>query len=664
MHWSQTVPAALACVVIVFLPGAFLARIIGFRGLAWAGVSAPLTAAVGAGGAIALQLVHVRWSVAAFAVLTLASGVAAALARLVVLRIKRVTLREAFAFRRPSSLSMAAFVAGLATGAGIIGYRFIKIFGPPDNISQTFDNVFHLNAVRFILDTGRGSSLTLGALDPQSSAVSIYPGAWHDLVALVIEASGASIPVGVNVTNIVIAALVWPLSALFLVSRLTGARPAAMVVTGVLASGFASFPYLMVNFGVLYPNLLAIAILPAAIALVLDLLGLSLLPSGGRLKTIASLLLLLAGLALAHPSMPMAVFALSIAPLLAWLVLRLVAAKRSKARAWQYIWPPAAVVAYFLVLQQLWIRVRPSDNASFWPPTRTIPMALGEAVFSAPVGRPMPWVIAILTVAGVVVLLARRRALWLVGSFIISCGLYVVVSSFNKDEVRSFITGVWYNDSFRLAAMLPVIALPLAAVGAVWVIDRLRIWMVSVAVRTGRFPLLRPGWPAAATAALALGLLAVGVQGDAVNQEQDAAQDKYGYTSDAPLLTSEEHDLIGRLDREVPADALIVGDPYTGASLSYALADRQALMPSGGSPLNADEQKVIAKLRDVAKDPSVCPAVKRLRLKYVLDFGGTEVNLGNHGLGGIQNLDKVPGFEVVDSQGSAAKLYKITACGS
>ena len=67
----------------------------------------------------------------------------------------------------------------------------------------------------------------------------------------------------------------------------------------------------------------------------------------------------------------------------------------------------------------------------------------------------------------------------MLAGFVITAVLYVVVSGTLKGDVRSALTGVWYNDSNRIAALLPLTALPFAAVG----VDALAVWLRRTADR-------------------------------------------------------------------------------------------------------------------------------------------------------------------------------------
>src|SRR5690606_5761584 len=100
-----------------------------------------------------------------------------------------------------------------------------------------------------------------------------YPAAWHDLVSLLVSVGGGGIPVSVNVINIVVAAVVWPLGCLYLARTVWGNRPAVVLSAAVLSAGFGAFPISLLDFGVLYPNFLAVALLPLVLAISLEVLG-------------------------------------------------------------------------------------------------------------------------------------------------------------------------------------------------------------------------------------------------------------------------------------------------------------------------------------------------------------------------------------------------------
>ncbi|MET3933364.1 DUF6541 family protein [Arthrobacter sp. OAP107] len=656
MSWMQTIPTIIVGLLVLFIPGALLARTMGARGLTLWSASAPLTVSIASVGAVLLQMLNIRWSVASMVLVTLLLTLAAAALRVLWLRRASGHWPRPEIGRLPGILRSAGYLMAMGIPAAIISVRFSKIFAGPEHISQTYDNVFHLNALRVIADSGRASSLTLASLDANSNRLSFYPAAWHDVVALVLDASQTSIPVAVNVSNMIIAAVVWPLSAMFLISTLTGRRPVPMMVTGALAAGFGSFPYLMVDFGVLYPTLLAISMLPFCLGAVVELLGTG---RDRRASTIlyAGLLgVASVGLTLAHPSTTMTLIALAVAPLLVWFVTRSFHLRGQEHWIRKSMIGFAAVVAYGAVTWILWVKVRPSEAASFWPPVTTLPRAIGEAITSAPQSRDVPWLIFALTIVGIVILCAQRK-LWILGCFVISLGFYAVVAGYPAGPTRSFWTGVWYNDTYRLAALLPITALVISAIGGSWLIER-SLQLAQRRLAPSRRPALHVV-SFAVSAVLVLTAAAL-TQGRSINTEQAKAAQSYSSTDASPLLSSDEEALLRRLDQHVPAGSVVVGNPWTGASLVYAYSGRNAMLPAISSSPSPSERVILSRLKAVAKDPEVCEMVARENSYYVLDFGAKEVHQGKH-YPALTSLAGTPGLRLLDSQG-AAGLYEVAAC--
>ncbi|ALE06651.1 hypothetical protein AL755_16245 [Arthrobacter sp. ERGS1:01] len=653
MTWLETFPTLVVAAAIVFIPGAILARVIGARGITWLALSAPLTITLVGVGAIAAQIIHVRWTLPALLLVTVgASAVTWAVRYLVEIRRTR---ESSPLWVRPPLPVWLGLLGGLAVAVVVIGHRLKTIFIHPGNISQTYDNVFHLNAVRFILDSGNGSSLYLGNLGT-SGAKSFYPGAWHDLVALVVQASGSSIPVGVNAVNIILAAAVWTISAMYLATRVLGSRPAVYLVTGVLAGAFSAFPYLLMDFGVLYPNFLAITLLPVMMGLIADVLRLSKGRNPGAVRAAVLMVFALPGVALSHPSIAIVLGAFALPAIALWIYRQL---RSCLARTLSWYWlfvSVAAGIVFYLVLKYVWLTFRPSAKASFWPPIQTVPQALGEAISNAPMGRPLSWVVATLTVVGIYALVRNGRHLWLLGMLAAGVYLFVVVSGFKAGEQRSSLTGVFYNDSYRLAALLPAAGLAVCVFGTIWLFDLLcsRLKLTPALGRKPWMAVMAGG----TVAALAVGFLA---QDDSIRTTVAHARSAYSISANAPLLSTDEAALIARTDRTIPADATVIVSPATGASLVYALENRRVILPAVGSTLTPDDQMVVKHLTQLATNPAVCSAVRALDSYFVLDFGSKQINGMRNPFPTSAQLAETPGLTLIDQQGPA-KLYRIDGC--
>ena len=656
--WLPLFPQILLAATLLLLPGLTVALSLRFRPFEALALAPALSVGVVVGTATGTPFLGVPFG-------ALPVGVATALLATVGFFAGRLHPRQRQGGHGSSILALWAPFAAFVVAAALLAWRTVQVIGTPASISQTYDAVFHLNSVRFALDTGQASSLTIGAM----TGGGFYPAGWNAVATFVAATTGADVPVAVNITSIVLASVFWPLSCLLMTIWIAGHRPAATITAGVACASLGAFPLLMMDFGVLYPNLLAISVLPACIALAARITRTGARTPRPGLPVFLALMLALAGLVVSHPT-----------TFMAWLVWTLpmvgFRAYASGRRLWkvraantrQFYVSSALIGVYCIVFLILWFFLRPPEEASFWGPYHTAPQALGEALLVAPMDLGPAWLVAPLALLGLWSCFRRpERYAWAGAAFIIFSAVFVIVSGFPSSPIRNFLAGVWYNDSYRVAALLPVGAVLMAALGVSWADSHLRSFrgppagallrqLTGRPSHDGRRRLLR----FAGIGALTVAAIAIGQQGG-LKGEAAQASTRYSITDDSPLVSADELALITRLPQTVPEDSTLVGNPYTGAALSYALGGRKAAQLHILSYVSPELQEIYDDLGMVASDPEVCTAVKDENAYYVLDFGSKEVHGGDHTPPGLKNLDRNPGVELIDSQGEA-KLYRITAC--
>lgn len=667
MSWLQTLPFVLVAALFLVLPGGLATVALGLRGLPAAAMAAPVTVSIASVLAVLLPFAGIPWSAAAvFAGGVLLSGM--------VLGIRRATegtglwgsftdlLPRTGTARTARSRTAGWVAAAFAVGAGLILVQVALAFITPGSFSQTFDNVFHLNGVRYILDTGSASSLTMSKMTSGDAAPYFYPAAWHGLAAALIQMTGLPIAVAVNVLNMSIAAAVWPLGCMMLTRAVAGNRPVAVGAAGVLSAAFAAFPLLLLDFGVLYPNFLAICVLPAALAGTAALFGVARHLSWPPLPRFTLPVLIIPGLALAHPNGFMSLVMLSVPIVLQAYVRSYLWPGTRRRRQW--LVPTLGLAAGAVALPVLWSMVRPPEDAAFWPPPQTPRGAVLDLLTNGAVDRPPAVGVSVLMLLGLYLCWRRGGRTWMLAGFVITAVLYVVVSGTVKGDVRSALTGVWYNDSNRIAALLPLTALPFAAVAVDTVVVRLRRRTGRLAAARGSGPAGRPGVTPGRRTRMIGGLLVVAflaAQFPSMRTAILSAQKAYRMTDHSLLVTAAEQRVIDRLEGIVPADAAIAVNPWTGGALAYALAHRETTAKHILTANTADVELLNRKLRDADRDPSVCAALAATGVQYVLDFGSNEVHFGNHPFPGLQDLNNSLAVRLVLSDGPA-RLYKVTAC--
>ncbi|MGZ6838932.1 MAG: DUF6541 family protein [Frankiaceae bacterium] len=608
------------------------------------------------GGAIVVGLFGVPWGPVFVLVLTVVGA-------LVGVGIRR-TLGPPDAFRpaRPSGrwIAIGWTVAAALLGAVPIARGLRRLDRPP----QTYDAVFHLNAIRYIEETGKASSLLLGGLNHPAAGRGFYPAGWHVLAATVAESIGADPAAVANAMTLVLGGVVLPAGTALAARALMPAWRWSAAVGAVMGTLFGSLPVLMASYGTLWPNAWATACLPAVLgATVLCLRVAS--PTAWVALALAG-----AGMILLHSSSVFA-YGLLASPIIFQALIRRwrrLAANGGVRRVVIEVAVPSVVLALGAVVLEhsatfTAVRTYPRQ------PYESMAQAVGEGLLDAPLSTQAfgiasaSWLLGGLVVLGVVHAASDSRQRAWVWSLVFAVGAFAVSAGAPADSfLRGYLTGFWYNDPPRLAGQVPTVAAPLAAVG-IWVIAR---WLGRMF--TGTFGLGELGaGPRFARLAgvpilVALALVVTGF-GYAHKKTERMAFDYWPDAADhaRQLVTPAEEKLLRDLPHLTPPDAVILADPFSGGSLAYALGDRHVVFPhmTGTYPLAATEtQQLLPDLGNL----QTCADLHTLGVRYLyIDryhyFDGLAAQAP------YVKLDIVPssGVTLVRRAGTAA-LYEVTAC--
>jgi len=246
--WGVALVPALIAALLLVVPGMIVNVALGARGFDALGM-APLTSlGVLAIGIMMVPAVVGRWSLAAV-------GVSLALLTLIAL-----VGRALIAWRTPpAERSPAAFLepsgrwwiprrrtlwwfGAVGVAAGLVAANFILGVGNPGRPSQTIDAGFHYNAVLSVIRSGLPDGMHVGAASG-AAATAWYPPLWHAVTSLVTSLAGVNVAVAANAVGWSIGGVVWPLSMVWLCSRvLPHARLLTSLALGLCCGAIALFP--------------------------------------------------------------------------------------------------------------------------------------------------------------------------------------------------------------------------------------------------------------------------------------------------------------------------------------------------------------------------------------------------------------------------------------
>lgn len=676
--WLSSAPAVASAAALVMLPGLAVASSLRLRGLTALALAGPLSVSLFGVSGVLFSLLGIRFDWWAPVLLAAIAVAGVLILRIAIGRRASAPLGGIDRYSRGTAIAVGAVLIS----AVIISIAAFGAVASPDLISQTYDAVFHLNAAAAIQQNGDASSFNLYAINHTKENSEFYPAAWHSLVAAVSSLTGSGIPIATNAAWIAVAATVWPLGCAWLAVVLFGERYSAVLLAtsaALLSSAFAAFPYLLLDWGTLYPTFVAYCILPVGLGLLALALPWSSARSVGSWRPWAIRapwrvwLLLAAWLlaaAFAHPRSIISWVLIGTPLVLTWIVSGLWRMSRDPLRrrfaltiagALGGIILVGSISATLLVFRYYNVSERPiADHLNGGPATATQDswQSLLQALGSAPIvtpskeALPVPLLLAAVVLVAVVITLFTPGLRWLGVAYLLVVLLYCLAAGTNSDFAK-VATGLWYKDKYRLMAILPILAVPMTAALGAAALAAAQRWRSSVAVRVVAALI-----GATVLASAWFGSTLAGMQGSIGQVFRDPDSEK-----DGALLDKDQLLLLERLPEEVPADAVIAGNPWNGSGMSWAIGSRESLFPHVAGVWDHDRRVVAKRLDKIESNPAVCAALDALGVEWVLADSEVFGN-GDPSAELFRGIDRAVASGVlteVDREGSAA-LYRIDEC--
>ena len=664
MSWLATIPLLLFAVVVAFVPGYVMGWALRIPARLRVFLSPLLSFALVAVSAIVLGKTGIAWSLISFVVV---AAVLVAAAAGVMHLVGRRWPALASASWPGNDVPVAWPVVGAVLGGFLVLHMTEDMVYGPEAFSQSLDNSFHMNAIRWIQEHGDASSLTLGAVSAADQQPAFYPAGWHDFVSLIYSTMGTSIATATIVTVLLAASILWPCSLVALSLSIPKLRPLQALAIPALTCGFAAFPGLLLRWGVLFPNLLGYALVPSFVALMVCLVQVMVRGEHAALLSLClSALVGVAGLALVHPNAVVSavVFALPLVLAgVAWVV-------RSRELTSRQKWVGSALLGLVILgCVGAWWFLRPGASASnTWEPMLTEGEALYQFLFlGLENGNQLgdtfnpSHVVGFLALWGVGYLLYKRRNLWLIASWALIGYLWIIAATVPRGDFRLLMVGPWYTDHFRLAALVVFPSVLLAGIGLGGAVEGLFVRIMHAIPRDKQVKVA----PALMGASMVLVLVVAGLTSrvPSVQETTLAVSKEYRVTPSSVVVTQDELNVINEIPKIVPKGDTIVNNPWDGSPFIYALADRHLTSYHFEFQTSPKYAAIINDLKDARTNPEVCREVNEYKAHWYVHME----NQLNFGPDAQKNYDALVEASATDlmtpvySSGPVV-LYRITAC--
>ena len=664
MSWLATIPLLLFAVVLAFGPGYAMGWALRIPARLRVFYAPLLSFGLVGVSAIALGKIGIAWSLLPFVV---TAAVLISLAWALVWLVGRRWPTPTSAEWPGNDVPVAWPVVGAVLGGFLVLHMTEDMVYGPEAFSQSLDNSFHMNAIRWIQEHGDASSLTLGAVAAANQEPTFYPAGWHDFVSLIYSTTGTSIATATIVTVLLASGILWPCSLVALSLSIPKLRRLQALAIPAMICGFAAFPGLLLRWGVLFPNLLGYALLPSFVALMVYLVQVMV-----RREYSASLslglasLVGLAGLALVHPNAVVSAAAFAVPLLLAGVAQVL----RSHELIARQKWVGSILLLAFLAgCVGAWRVLRPAEFASnTWSPILTEGEALYQFLFlGLENGNQLgdkfnpSYLAGFLALWGAGYLLYKRRNLWLIASWVLIGYLWIVSASVPRGEFRLLMVAPWYTDHFRLAALVVFPSVILAGIGLGGFVEGLLTWVARRAPRPARLKVATIGMGVAIILVLVVAGLSSRVP--SVQETTQAVSREYRLTPTSVVLNQDEMNVINEIPKIVPKDDVIVNNPWDGSAYIYALADRHLTGYHFEFETSPKYSAIMHNLKDARTNPEVCREVNEYKAHWYVHLEN-QLNFGPDAQKNYDGLVAAIDTDVLTPVYSSGPmtLYRISAC--
>lgn len=538
-------------------------------------------------------------------------------------------------------LGELAVAGGVAVGGVIGALAALRAMGGLANVNQHWDAIFHANAVRFIMTTGDADPSALRAINDYEATSFFYPNSYHVLAGTVGQLTGASVPALLNSQFLFLAGITG--LGLAVLVRQYGGGVGLATSAPILLASFSAFPNDLLDWGPLLPYATGLALVPAFLVLVTDLIR-------DRSPAVFLLVALGAiGLLGVHPGAAFTALVFALA-LVAFRWGRQPSLIKADAVVLGIVGVLAVFLGYRYVLGSFTAR---TSAVGDWPVVGS-PGAMVGQLLTLNHGKPYPqaWLV-LLMIVGLFRFRKLRELHWFLSVGAAFCVLFVLAASYEGTLV-TVLTGPWWNDRWRLAAVAAVVMAVLAAHGAVTAAELLAAGVRRLARRTD---LPRASFAAAIVVVLAgFGFLTEGFY-----VSDNAERMSVAYVPGRTVSAAEDEGMQALADMVKPGER-VMNDPFDGSAMMYALYGIEPMFGHVISPgripkMGPDQQRLLTSFRCLDTDSEVQDLVRRYNIRYVF-LGDDFVTARFSRVSGLESLGAVDSLTPVYRE-NGVSIYQV-----
>lgn len=558
---------------------------------------------------------------------------------------------------RHEEVMLAAY---LVFGIVVTFWVFVRCLDGPGSFFQEVDNVAHLASLRTFSESNDWSCLSGG---------SFYPSAWYMIGAMIMSAISVEPTVAANITDTLFISCAFPAGMYFLLYKTISNNKAARWIGAIGCMAFASFPWVLEIWGPLHPFLAGLCLFPSVAATFIAITDGT---AQGKTRLFLASLLAIEGIGIvnAHTS---AVFGL-IAFLTPYCCARIFNLESLAQKKGLRITLSAAFAILVVILWGiLFTSPALKGPTSFnWPAITTPVDAFFDFLLLNLKGASPQPVLGVLVILGIIYLIKSKQNRWLIVSYIIVCAMYVFDAG-TEGFFKHFLTGFWFSDQTRTAAFVALFAMPLAFVGASWLLSLTNKAFNRLHLKKNAQPssILHLALLLVLTVALftpVVVLPGVGKVNTAFGALEARITSEHS-TSLNHYFNQDEQRFVEEVSHLIPEGETVIVIPADGSAFAYGVNGVTTTARGMMDLPNSDTAMGIVRLHlnEISNNDEVRKAVQDLNTKYVLqldygkdlfpDYYSTYQNDDWIGISSI--TEKTPGFKLLKQEGDM-RLYMIT----